>query len=132
MAEKRSSSLPATANGGALDSGRRPSEVATAIKVKIEQIVSAKITGAPLDSETAHWVADLDDVMADKLAAVHLVALRTRTTLGPFLDQYAKSRGDGKPSTRLVYATHAETSWSISARRSPCARSHPVMRTSGG
>src|SRR5262249_50251220 len=47
------------------------------------------------------WVAGLDQVMADKLAAVGLILKRHAATLGAFLDAYITMRADIKPRTRM-------------------------------
>ena len=75
---------------------------AEAFKVKVEQLVSGKITGV-MDDETARWVAGLDHVMQQKLAAVGLVSKRESLQLGPFLDGYVRERCDTKAGTRVNY-----------------------------
>ena len=82
--------------------GKASMKQAEAFKVKVEQLVSAKITGA-MDDETARWVAGLDAVAHEKLAAVGLIPERHRQAavkLGQFLADYRTARTDIKPSTR--------------------------------
>ncbi len=70
---------------------------------RVEYLVSAMITGNPLDDDTARWVASIDDVLAGRLAAVGLLAPRASTHLKGFLDAYVKGRIDVKPTTKQVY-----------------------------
>ncbi|MHC4581371.1 MAG: tyrosine-type recombinase/integrase, partial [Planctomycetota bacterium] len=65
-------------------------------------MASTGISGV-LDDETTKWLTGLDEVMYDKLAAVGLVAPRSSTTLGAFLDTYIRGRSDVKGGTRTVY-----------------------------
>ena len=50
--------------------GKMNRKAATAFRVRVEHLVSASITGHPLDEETSRWLAGLDDIMIDRLAAV--------------------------------------------------------------
>jgi len=83
--------------------GKVSQRVAESVKVRIEQLVAAKISGHAPDDETARWVAQLDTTMLDKLAAVGLIPKRKAATLGDFLDSYINSRCDVKPRTRAFY-----------------------------
>lgn len=44
---------------------RRQSE---SVKVRVERLVAAQLTGHAVDDETARWISDLDRQMAEKLA----------------------------------------------------------------
>ena len=62
--------------------------------------------GQTVERQTAAWVADLDDRMASKLAAVGLIDQRVEqpeAILGPFLDAYVAERVDVKPATKEVW-----------------------------
>ena len=83
--------------------GKVPLSTAKAVRVKVEHLVAASITGHALDDETARWVAGLDSTLADRLAAVGLIPKRAAATLASFIDGYIASRGDVKPSTATVY-----------------------------
>jgi integrase len=83
--------------------GKVTQRAAEATKVRVENLISASLTGHALDDETARWVANLDVVMAEKLAAVGLIAQQETLRLKPFLDAYIASRSDAKPGTHLVY-----------------------------
>jgi len=79
---------------------------AEAVKVKIEGLNAAQITGHTPDEEVSRWVANLDTALADKLAAVGLVPTREpapRETLRAFLDSYIAGRASLKPNTGRNY-----------------------------
>ena len=82
--------------------GKVSERQAVAFKVRLEQLVGRRITGA-LDDETARWVAGLDDTTHGKLAAVGLVATRQASRLGPWVDGYLAERADLKPGTVTIY-----------------------------
>ncbi len=87
--------------------GKIPQRAAEAIKVKVENLVAAATSGCGWDGETARWVAEVSDMLADKLAAVGLIPTRVRETLpktlGTFLDTYIKGRANLKPNTLRNY-----------------------------
>ena len=72
--------------------GKMSRKAAAAFKVRVEHLVSASITGHPLDEETSRWLTGLDDVVIDRLAAVGLTMPRPSTRLGDFLDKYVATR----------------------------------------
>jgi len=76
---------------------------AEAVKVKVEQLVTAVITGHSIDDETARWVAGLDDTLADKLARVGLLPERVTKSLGAFIESYIANKNIKKPNTRRNY-----------------------------
>ena len=84
--------------------GKATMRQAEAVKVKVEQLALAS-TGATgvVDEDTVRWLAGLDEVVYDKLAAVGLVAGRESMKLGAFLDDYIKSRHDVKTGTAIMY-----------------------------
>lgn len=74
--------------------GKVTQETALSVKVRVERLIAAQITGHALDNETANWVANLEQVLADKLAVAGLIAARDVAVLGPFIDSYMKGRTD--------------------------------------
>ncbi|MCI0675725.1 MAG: tyrosine-type recombinase/integrase [Phycisphaerales bacterium] len=84
--------------------GKVSMKQAEAVKVKVEDLEAAVLTGAALSRETAQWLTEVDDDLRDKLAAVGLVERRERATLAGFIDDYTSGRTDVKQSTRTVYA----------------------------
>jgi hypothetical protein len=83
--------------------GKCPQRTAEAVKVKVEALVTAKLTGHAVEDEVARWVASLDTTMTAKLAAVGLIPKRETAMLGNFLDNYVDGRTDVKGSTAQVY-----------------------------
>src|SRR5260370_25574070 len=80
--------------------GRVAQRVAEEIRVKVEHLIASAASNCPLDHETARWLAEIGDDLADKLAAVDLIPKRATARLGDFLDSYIAHRTDGKESTR--------------------------------
>ena len=89
--------------------GKISQRAAEALKVKVENLLSAAMSGCGWDNETTLWVAELPDRLADKLADVGLIPKRSQETpiqtLGAFLNDYIKSRAKLKPNTRRNYET---------------------------
>ncbi len=83
--------------------GKVSRKVADAIARKIESLNTAAIMGQPPTDDVATWVANLDGMLYDKLAAVGLVRKRSTMTLASFLDSYIVTRSDVKKSTATVY-----------------------------
>ncbi len=80
--------------------GKLPKKQADAVRVKVESLLSAKLSGQPVEPETARWVQQLGDTLHSKLAGVGLVEGRSSARLGSFIDEYIDRR---KP--RLKTAT---------------------------
>lgn len=77
---------------------------AEAVKVRVEHLVSASISGHAVDDAIAHWLASLDEPFLAKLAKVGLIPRRAAAgSLQQFLDAYIAARSDTKPNTRIVY-----------------------------
>ena len=85
--------------------GKMSQETGQAVKVKVERLVAASISGHAVDNETANWVSELGSVLADKLAAVGLIPQRETKLekLGEFIDAYIKTRKDAKPGTLTIW-----------------------------
>ncbi|WP_417396881.1 tyrosine-type recombinase/integrase [Gimesia chilikensis] len=83
--------------------GKVSMAMATGFRVKVENLFASKVTGLPVDRETAMWVTDLDPKMKMKLAKVGLIKAGMASTLGPFLDGYVAMRSDVKDATATVY-----------------------------
>jgi integrase len=83
--------------------GKVPKKYADAVRVKIESLVAAKLTGHAVDDDTARWVASLDVTMSDKLSAVGLTPKRPKATLEAFIETYVSGRVDVKPGTKEVW-----------------------------
>ena len=83
--------------------GKISRKQAQVIKLKVEALVSASISGHTPSDETARWVRGLNDWLRDKLAAVGLVHQQDDSQLGPFIDAYIASRVDLKPATLMIF-----------------------------
>jgi len=57
--------------------GKMPKQRANSIKTKVEDLVSAKITGHAPTDETARWLVGLDDKIANRLANANLPRWQT-------------------------------------------------------
>ena len=86
--------------------GKVTQHMAETVKLRVELLVAAKLTGHAIDDETARWLVGLEKTMIDKLAAVGLVPERESssvTTVASFLTDYVSRRVDVKPATREVW-----------------------------
>jgi integrase len=81
--------------------GKVPLKLANEIKLKVEALNAASLSGMPIDPETARWVARVGDDLAAKLAAAGLIAPRGAATLDGFIVGYIAGRTDIKPRTRI-------------------------------
>ncbi len=80
--------------------GRVPLRYAEAVKVKVEDLVSATMHQHSPRDDTARWLAGVDDRLYEKLAKADLVQPRTSVTFGGWLEQYVSERkGDLKPES---------------------------------
>ena len=68
-------------NRRAIRLGKVSERRAEEVKFRVERILEAKITGFAIEAETARWIAELPDALADKLARVKLIPSRTPATL---------------------------------------------------
>ncbi len=82
---------------------KMPRTSADSFRAHVEAIVTAREGGYSIPMETIKWAGDLSDTLYAKLCgAAGLLPPRARATLGDFLTQYAASRIDLKPATRVV------------------------------
>ena len=75
--------------------GKMSQRTAGQVKFRIEQLLEAKLTGYAVDADTAQWIADLDERIADKLARVDLIpkaVCQVAMTLEIFLNDYLEHR----------------------------------------
>ena len=76
---------------------------AESIKIRVERLVSAQISGHPVDDDTNRWLMKLEETLYEKLANVGLVDHRQSATFLDFVDDYVEMRVDVKPSTATVW-----------------------------
>ncbi|MSR56031.1 MAG: integrase [Gemmataceae bacterium] len=82
--------------------GKMKMKTARDLKTRVEALNSAKGSRSSLDNETAEWVANIEDDLAGKLAAVGLIAKRVKTessTMGGLVEHVVGLRADAKPRT---------------------------------
>jgi integrase len=92
--------------------GKASRKQAETFRVKVESLVTARLTKGAMDDETARWAAGLEDRTYNKLVAVGLLEPRVKAapepaplpdpSLGQLLDGYLAARDDVKPNTRIV------------------------------
>ena len=85
--------------------GKCSQRQAEAVCLRVEKLVTAKITGHSPDDETARWLAEIDDNLRSKLERAGLVDQRysTTITLRRLIDDYIAMRTDVKARTRDLY-----------------------------
>lgn len=79
--------------------GKMPQRLAEEVKVKVEELNAAAISGHAVDDDVARWLAKLEPFMAEKLAGVGLIPRREVATLGTFINRYIEGRLGAKPRT---------------------------------
>jgi hypothetical protein len=72
---------------------------ARSFNVYVEDLIAAARGAKVIDNATADWLAELNDKMHKRLAAVALVKPRrfATMTLAAFIDAYIANRTDAKP-----------------------------------
>lgn len=83
---------------------RLPKKELEKIGRRIELLVVAKISGEPLDPETARWLAETGDQLRDKLVKLELCnpkQRRPQRQLGEFVDEYIDAQ-QVKPLTKVM------------------------------
>ena len=89
--------------------GKCSQKAAEEVRGKVKRWASAVAHDTALDEETSRWVADRDDQLYVRLAAVGLVPARDRTTLKAFVESYIDGRADVKPLTKIKYRSTLRT-----------------------
>ena len=79
--------------------GKMSKRQAESVKLRVEDLVAAKLSNGSPSDETSRWLAEIDQVLYDKLAAVELAERIENVTLADFIDSYVESRTDLKPRT---------------------------------
>lgn len=83
--------------------GKVTKKQAEHVRLRVEQLLGAKVTESPLDPDTARWVGSLDQTLQKKLGAVGLIHIAAVIGLEDFIDNYVKGRTDVKPATKVMY-----------------------------
>ncbi len=86
--------------------GKMSVKQAERVGERLEYVVAAVESRSMLDSDTARWLAEISDSLHAKLAGFGLCEARKAAapeeppaTVGSFVDEYLKLRGDVKPAT---------------------------------
>jgi hypothetical protein len=82
------------------DKGRGKAET---FKGRIEELLSAKLTGSAIPRNVSVWIAELPDDTHDRLSNLGLIDRRLSATLGPFLADWFEQRNSQKHSTLQVW-----------------------------
>jgi len=91
-------------NRKAIRLGKMSKRQAEAVKLRIEDLATAKLSGGSPSDETARWVAEISDDLADKLTHHGLIEPRNTPasiTLGQHMANYFSVRTDVKHGTQL-------------------------------
>jgi len=111
--------------------GRVTGKMALAVKLKVEALAAARLTGGTVDDEVSRWGGGVGDDLHAKLATVGLVEPRVAPVatpeppaapvacIGDFLDGYLKDRDDLKPNSQLVYGHTRRTLIEFFRREKP-------------
>ena len=82
--------------------GKATMQQASAVKLRVELLVAAKMNATAPDDDTSRWVASIGDELHAKLAEHGLTSPRAKAqvvTLATFLDGYIAKQTDKKRST---------------------------------
>ena len=79
--------------------GKMTRAQADAIRVRVEFLINAKLSGQPVEPETARWLATCAEGLAEKLARVGLSDVRQTGRLDEFINDYISGRTDVKERT---------------------------------
>ena len=82
--------------------GKMCKKAAETIRSRIEEIISCRLAGLPLSSETSVWLGNLPDDMLVKLSKAKLITIQNHT-LGKLWETFRKQKKDVKASTLAVY-----------------------------
>ena len=85
--------------------GKATQRQAEAVCLRVEKLITAKLTGHSPDDDTARWLNEVDDGLHHKLAKVGLIESRQdgRCELKAFLTDYIDGRTDVKGRTSNNY-----------------------------
>jgi len=72
--------------------GKCDIKTAMAIKVKLESLLAAKLTGTPIPQDVATWLGSISDELHDKLAKVGLVGPRQKVSVGEWVKKWLETK----------------------------------------
>ena len=80
--------------------GQVDRKTAESICRHVEALLAAKLSGQPVQQETAVWLGNVGDKLRERLARAGLTQNRPLVTLGAFIKEYIDARQDVRPLTR--------------------------------
>ncbi|WP_013629960.1 tyrosine-type recombinase/integrase [Rubinisphaera brasiliensis] len=85
--------------------GKLTKSQASHAKRMIESLIASKLSGLPMDAETARWVPTIDQTLHARIAEAGLLERRDHrdTRLGTYIDEFIRNRTDVKESTRTTW-----------------------------
>ncbi|GAB6187542.1 tyrosine-type recombinase/integrase [Thermopirellula anaerolimosa] len=84
--------------------GRVDKKTAESIRVHVEALLAARISGLPVRQATATWLSTIGDALKERLARALLIESAAVAKLGPYLENYVSSRqGTCTAATRVVW-----------------------------
>ncbi len=85
--------------------GKMSKRQAEAVKLRVEDLAAAQLSGGSPSDETSRWLANIDNGLREKLTSVGLAEFRTRKLLGEYVREYIQGRTDVKPNTLAKWRT---------------------------
>ena len=86
--------------------GKMPKRAAEEVKRRVEDLIASHTSRSPIDADTARWIAELPDSMAERFAAVGLITARQQRVTMPlkkFLDAFVARKRRAKPATKEIW-----------------------------
>ena len=80
--------------------GKVTARDADSIRIKVENILNAKLLNLPLTPDLVHWLMNLSDKFHEKLAKTGLIEPRKQVTLSKFINPYIDDKVDNTESTK--------------------------------
>ena len=71
----------------------------------VEELCASVDSGQPIDRQTSLWLSDIGERLHNKLARAGLIEQRAASCLQAFLEAYAATRSEVKPSTQKKWRT---------------------------
>jgi integrase len=83
--------------------GKMPKKQAESFRLRIETLVSCKLSGTPIDPELAIWVSERSDALKEKLRKYGLTNAPGTVSLSDAMDTVITGRKDVKEATKVVW-----------------------------
>lgn len=83
--------------------GKVDAKTAQSICFHVENLLASKMTGEPLQRQSAAWLVSIGQALREKLENVGLVEAPKRLALGEFLRSHVLNRPDVRPATLEIW-----------------------------